>query len=78
MQSTAGLVLLFYVSRFRQYAKSVFVELSTLFREVHAFSACAIYDTNFPIQSAIGTLYLRRSLVELENFGIAHFGNQIL
>ena len=34
--------------------------------------------TNFPILSAIWTLSLRRRLVELEDFGIAHLSNGIL
>ena len=32
----------------------------------------------FPIQGAIRTLSLRRGLVELEDFGIAHLNKQIL
>ena len=78
MPSTAGLVLLHYVSKDRQHVKSLFVEMSTLFRTLHAFSACAVFDTNFTIQSAIQTLSLRRGLVELEDCGIAHLSNQIL
>ena len=55
MPRTSGLILLYYVSRNRQYVKSVFVQLSTLFRRLHALSACAIWDTNFPMQGAIWT-----------------------
>ena len=40
----------------RQCVESVFVKFSKLFRGLHAFSACAVYDTNFPIQCAIQTL----------------------
>ena len=71
-------VLLYHVSWERQYVKSVLVELSTLFRRLHAFSACAVYDTSFPIQGAIWTLSLWRGLVELEDFGMSHLSNQIL
>ena len=76
MPGTAGLVLLSYLSRDRQHVKSVFVELSTLFRRLNAFSTCAVCDTNFPTQGAILTHSLRRGLVELEDFGIAHLSNQ--
>ena len=76
--STAGLVLLSCVSTNRQHVKSVFVQLPTLFRRLYAFSAFAVYDTNFPIQSAVRALSFRRSLAELEDFGIAHLRNQIL
>ena len=71
MSTTARLVLLYYVSRDRRYVKSVFVELSSLFRWLHAFAACAVYDSNFPVQGTI-------RLVELEDFGIAHISDQIL
>ena len=53
-------------------------EMTTLFRGLHAFSACAVYDTIFPIQGAIQRLSLRRGLVELEDFGVAYLSNQIL
>ena len=43
----------FFFITYRQHVKSVFVQLSTLFRGLHAFSTCAENDTNFPIQSAI-------------------------
>ena len=76
MPSTAGLVLLYSVSRDRQHVISVFVVLSIRCRWLHAFPACAVYDTNFPIQGAIWTLSLRRGLVELEDFGIAHLSDQ--
>ena len=43
------------------------------------FSACVVYDTNFPTQGAIWTLSLReRGLVELDDFGVAHIGDQVL
>ena len=52
---TLGLVLLYFVSRDRQHVTSVFVDLSTRIRRLHAFSACAIYDTNFPIRRSCRT-----------------------
>ena len=78
MPRTAGLVLLYCVSRNRQHVKSVFVEVSTLSRRLQAFSAFAVYDTNFPMHSAIRALSFRRRLAELEDFGIAHVSDQIL
>ena len=59
----------------RQYAKSVFVVLLIHCCKLQAFSACAVFDTTFPIQSAIWALYLRRSL---EDFVVTHFRNQII
>ena len=76
MSSTTGLVLLCHVSRNRQHVKSVSVELSILSRGLHALAA--VYDSNFPVQSTIWALSLRRSLVELEDFGIGHLSNQVI
>ena len=74
MHGTTGL----YVSRNRQWVKSVYVQLSISFRWLHAFSACAENDTNILTDGAIWTLSLRRSLVELEDFVVARFSNKIL
>ena len=57
---TSGSVLLHYVSGNRQCVKFVFVVLSIHRRGLQAFSACTVYDTDFPKQSAIR----RRSLAE--------------
>ena len=76
MPRTSGLVLLYFVSRNQQCVKSVFVGLSTHLRRLQAFSACAVFDTNSPIFSAIWTLSFRRSLKELKKLVVARFSNQ--
>ena len=78
MPGTWWLVLLYDVSRNRQWVKYVFVQLSISFWWLHASSTCAVYDTYFPKCGAIWTLSIRRSLVELGDFVVAHFSNQIL
>ena len=46
---------------------------------LQAFAACAVYDANFPIKkNETRALCLRRSLVELEDSGCAHIGDQVL
>ena len=62
MQKTSGLVLLYHVSKNRQWVISVFVVLSIHCRRLHAFSAWAVYDTNLLKEGAIWTLSLRRCL----------------
>ena len=63
MPRTSGVILLFHVSKNRQYVKSVFVELSTLFRRLHFLHVQ--YTIPISQHGAIRTLSLR-SLADLE------------
>ena len=61
MPATSRLVILYCVSKNRQYVKSVFVSLSTLSRGLQCIFRMCNNDTNYPIQGAIWTLSLQRS-----------------